>query len=144
MTRALLIGLPLLLAGCAAEFRFEEAVTRDAGADAGLDAGGDGGSCPSGQCRQCARDADCPGLLCDVERGRCLTACDRDDDTCDRARFERGCRDDLGAPRCTQCEDAEQCGGALPRCAGGQCVECDADADCGGRRCDRATGRCAP
>ncbi len=147
MTRRLGPVLCLLALACAGQFRFDDG-QGDAGPPASADGGGcacaDGGACVGGACPQCVRDGDCPGALCDVGRGRCLVACDRRNDTCDRGLYRRGCRDDLGAPRCTMCEDAEGCAPGRLVCAGGLCVECDSSADCDGRPCDRVTGRCAP
>lgn len=137
----------LAFGACAADFRFalDAAVTTD---------GGCGCLAPFTQCRddglcvECLVDADCPGLLCDSTTGRCAVSCDRAADTCDLSIYRRGCREGVGAPRCTNCREPEDCVGASPVCAAGRgvCVQCGSNQHCTGAapRCDLVLGQCVP
>ncbi|MDP2272811.1 MAG: hypothetical protein Q8N23_27480 [Archangium sp.] len=142
----------LALSGCDADFRF----ALDAGApDAGVSAdGGCGCAAPfplcrdDGTCVECRGDADCPGQLCDVTTGRCAVSCNQAADTCDPTMYRRGCSDDVGAARCTDCKEPEDCTGASPVCAArrGVCVQCATNLHCAGAtpRCDVVLGQCVP
>jgi hypothetical protein len=99
--------------------------------------------CVADRCVECRAATDCPAGPCDVETGRCLIACDRRDDRCDRAVYPRGCReDDQGIARCMACEEDEHCDAGVCDVGRGVCVACRSDAECSGARCNRTTGTC--
>ena len=143
----------------------------DAGEDTEQDAGPCGQVCSdvtpvcdeaSGECVECAQDADCGVELCNTERNECVACLNDshcgDDAVCDVAagECEQCVSDDHctepGAARCgadntcQPCTDDSQCAGVSEAglCAGGTCVECTVDDDtaCGATSCDPATNTC--
>lgn len=142
------------------------------GGSGGASACGAGPPCPAGlrcvtgECHECAEDADCstPGLgRCDALRHRCVECVDKADCASDFAcdelanRCLRICSEQLKCPAtahgcdeargvCYECDGDHECSDSPlgPFCAadGSGCVTCKSDEDCSGQRCDQLRGKC--
>lgn len=112
--------------------------------------------CFANQCRQCLVSENCgdPLLACDTREGKCVPACDADDDcggpnpvclpeirACVACGGDDDCPDDryCEGNKCVACRGDADCDMARPRCdlEKLECVECLGDDDCGAeQRCD--------
>lgn len=100
-------------------------------------------------CVECTSNSNCAGGgPCVVSIGRCAIGCvkgEEEEEQCPPLYFPYGCRDDFGAPRCTQCRKDRDCAGSrVPYCQVERavCVECLTDAQCASGHCNIPRGRC--
>jgi MYXO-CTERM domain-containing protein len=87
-------------------------------------------------CVQCTSNTQCVGNvlgICDLGTNLCTAGC-ADDSNCLDTPATPKCKTAAAPPRCVQCLDSTQCGGATPSCdpATNTCVACLTDAACGG------------
>lgn len=125
-----------------------------------------GTHCVSGECVQCAVDAECavygfprceltrhrcvaclgssdclPGFACDLLANRCMQSC-AEDEACPASAH--GC--DERRQVCYQCDEDRECAtsslGHLCASDGSGCVRCRKETDCPAQHCDQLSGRC--
>ena len=111
--------------------------------------------CQQNQCRQCLVPENCgdPLLSCDTREGKCVPACDGNDDcsgpdpvclpalsVCAQCSSDEDCPDRFCEDnKCVACRNDDDCDMARPHCDPEklECAECLENADCGAERvCD--------
>jgi len=97
--------------------------------------------CFANKCRQCLVPENCgdPLLSCDTREGKCVTACQADED-CDGANAI--CSSEMAV--CVACELAADCPADRPHCEANRCVGCTVDEDCDSAEpvCDPGKSEC--
>lgn len=156
----------LALAGCNAEFRFDEpAAAQDAGSRETSTTDVDDGD----ETYSCKADKDCavPGLRCDAATGRCVACLEEADCTLpSRAHCDLATMECVGCVAHEQCGPRQRCEETTQTCVdtcfdaddlcptegyicdgpSHRCIECNYGANCAssphGPYCEKATGRC--